>query len=190
MGDYLKKMEDSIGLGTGEEITGNRVVDVLLNEKRNIAETKHIRWECDVQIPEICKVHEFDLCVLFGNILDNAVEACERAQAGLAYGHVSDGNGQQFIQVQAKAVKGCFLMEVKNSMEIREQEKDKQEKRKQERDGIGLRKQERHGIGLLNIRDVVQKYNGVMNIEVQEGIFAISLLLPLSDTVHDRKRAI
>lgn len=176
MGNYLKNMEDSAGLGIGEEITGNRVVDILLYQKQKMAERKNIIWECDVQIPQICYINEFDLCVLFGNILDNAVEACERLQHNELY-----RNQRQFINIQARAVKKCFLLEVKNSADMEDKHK------------IGFTNKENpeeHGIGLLNISDVVHKYNGVMNIEVQNSVFVISILVPLSNSVHDVKQAI
>lgn len=173
---YLKQMESSADLGIGEDMTGNRIVDVLLYQKRKIAERKNILWECDVQIPQICSMNEFDLCVLFGNILDNAVEACERLQHNESY-----SNRPQFINIQAGAVKKCFLLEVKNSSDLEDVQKN----------GFTRKENpEEHGIGILNIKDVIHKYNGVMNIEVSNGIFVISVLIPLSDTVHDMKQVI
>lgn len=176
MENYLKKMEEGAGLGMGEEVTGNRVVDILLYQKRKMAESKNIIWECDVQVPGICCIDEFDLCVLFGNILDNAVEACERLQH-----HASGCSQRPFIHMQAGAVKKCFLLEVKNSADMEAQHR------------IGFTNKENpqeHGIGLLNISDVVRKYNGVMNMEIQNGVFVISILVPLTISVHDIKQAV
>lgn len=176
LGNYLKKMENSVWLGTSEEATGNRVVDALLYQKRKMAEEKGILWECDVQIPRQSGIHEFDLCVLFGNILDNAVEACERLQR-----REKEKGLQPFIRIHAGTVKKCFLLEVTNSMAVAEQP------------GNGHTEKENpqeHGIGLLNVRDVVHKYDGTMDMEMQNGIFMISLLIPLGDAVHDIKRVV
>lgn len=93
----------------------------------------------------------------------------------------SYSNRPQFINIQAGAVKKCFLLEVKNSSDLEDVQK------------IGFTRKENpeeHGIGILNIKDVIHKYNGVMNIEVSNGIFVISVLIPLSDTVHDMKQVI
>lgn len=161
LGDYLKKMESS-SLETGGDITGNKAVDALLYQKRKRAERENIEWECDVQIPKICCINEFDFCILFGNILDNALEACERLRCGEC----------RFINIQAKIVKKCFLLEVKNSMDITEKYAD------------GFTNKENpqeHGIGLQNVGDVVHKYNGVVNIEAENGIFVISILMPLNE---------
>lgn len=167
MGGYLKQLEES-GLETGGDVTGNKAVDALLYKKRKRAEREKVRWECDIQIPKVCCINEFDLCVLFGNILDNALEACERLQRGEC----------GFIEIQAKAVKKCFLLEVKNSMEKYMEEVSRKENSQE------------HGIGLLNVGDVVHKYNGAVNIEAENGVFIISILIPLSDAAHDIKQTV
>ncbi len=160
MGGYLKQLEES-GLEPGGDMTGNKAVDALLYQKRKQAQREKIRWECDIQIPKACGINEFDLCVLFGNILDNALEACERLQPGEC----------GLINIQAKTVKKCFLIEVKNSMDSME---------KYTEGFTGKESPKEHGLGLLNVGDVVHKYNGVVNIEAGNGIFVISILIPLS----------
>ena len=97
MRSYLKNMEEGAGIRTGEEVTGNQVVDALLEQKRKAAEEKNILWECDVQVPKSRCISEFDLCVLFGNILDNALEACER----LPYSEATDRK-RGFIKFRQK----------------------------------------------------------------------------------------
>ncbi len=168
--DYLKKMEGT-ALDAGGDMTGNKAVDALLYQKRKRAEEEKIKWECDVQMPRGCCINEFDLCVLFGNILDNALEACGRMQRG-------EG---RFINIQAKTVKKCFLLEVKNSMDRTEEYTDGYTNKGDSQE---------HGIGLLNVGDVVNRYNGAVHTEAQKGIFAISILMPLNDTVHDIKTAV
>ena len=167
---YLKSMED-IALDAGVDMTGNKAVDALLYQKKRQAQEEGIRWECDVQIPRECCINEFDLCVLFGNLLDNALEACERMRRDEC----------RFIHIQAKSVKKCFLIEVRNSMDRTEQftegftnKEDSQE----------------HGIGLLNVGDVVHGYDGVLNAEAENGIFLISVLMPFPDAAHDIKTAV
>ena len=167
---YPTAME-GIALDAAGDITGNKAVDALLYQKRKQAEAENIIWECDVQMPKESCINEFDLCVLFGNILDNALEACGRMQR----------DERRFINIQAKTVKKCFLLEVKNSMDRTEKftegftnKDDSQE----------------HGIGLLNVGDVVNRYNGAVHKEAGKGIFVISILMPFPDTAHDTKTAV
>lgn len=176
LGDYLIRMEDGAWFGTSEEATGNRAIDALLSQKRKLAEEKGIDWECDVRIPKGCSVNEYDLCILFGNLLDNALEACERLQ------RKENKQGEQpFIRAQAQTVKNCFLLEVKNSMDAEERQANGSAK---EGNPHG------HGIGLLNVGDVVRRYNGVMNTEIQNSMFDISVLFPLGETAYDMKRVV
>ena len=165
--DYLKKME-GIVLDTGGDLTGNKTVDALLYQKRKQAEEEKIKWECDVQMPKDCCINEFDLCVLLGNILDNALEACGRMQQEEC----------RFIKIQAKAVKKCFLIEVKNSM-------DRTEKYAEGFTNKG--DSQEHGIGLLNVSDVVCRYNGAVRKEAEKGIFVISVLMPFPDGAYDSR---
>ncbi|MDE6014197.1 MAG: ATP-binding protein [Acetatifactor sp.] len=170
MGDYLKNMEGS-GLENGGDMTGNKAVDALLYQKRKQANEKNIKWECDVQMPKGYSINEFDLCVVFGNILDNALEACGRMRC----------DESCFINIQAKTVKKCFLIEVKNSVDM------------VEKNTVGFTNKENpqeHGIGLLNVGDVVHEYNGVLNIKSEKGIFITSVLIPFPDAAHDIKTAV
>ena len=78
-------------------------------------------------------------------------------------------------------MKKCFLLEVKNSMDMTEKYAGGTMKKENPKE---------HGIGLLNVGDVVHKYNGVVNIEAGNGIFVISILMPLNDAAHDIKQAV
>lgn len=176
LGVYLKKMENSAGLGAYEEATGSRVVDVLLYQKRKTAEAKGIVWECDVRIPKPCGISEFDLCVLFGNILDNAVEACEKSG-----GREAEQKRRPYIHVRAGTVKKCFLLEAANSTAVADQSKGGH---------AGTEYIQERGIGLLNVGDVVERYDGAMRTEIQDGVFTISVLIPLEGAAHDMKQVV
>lgn len=170
MGGYLKQLEEN-GLEDVGDMTGSKGVDALLYQKRKRAEREEVRWECDIQIPKACCIHEFDLCVLFGNILDNALEACERLQSAEC----------SFITIHAGKVKKCFLIEAKNSMDSMEEY----------REGVlGKENPQGHGIGLQNVGDVVKKYDGIMQTETGNGNFVISILIPLNDAAYDIKQAV
>lgn len=157
MENYLMRMMESGSLEKEEDVTWSRGVNALLYEKRRLAEEGGVRWSCDVNLPKEFHVEEFDLCVLFGNMLDNALEACGRM----------DEKKEKWIDIQSGTVKKCFLIEIRNSMEEEKPDKMKKENPKW------------HGTGLNNIADTVKRYDGVVNIEMQEGVFMISVLLPL-----------
>lgn len=77
--EYLKKLETVSEALSFPYQTGNQVVDILLGEKLGLA--KEITAEVSLVLPNPCGIDDFDLCVLFANVLDNAITAC-RAQDG------------------------------------------------------------------------------------------------------------
>lgn len=162
IGKYLEKMLESGKIGTNEEVTGNGAVDALLYNKRKQARQNRIRFMCDVQIPKNCVIDEFDLCVLFGNVFDNALSACMEME---------DEN-DRFVWVHAGKVKNCFLFVVKNGTAMRDI------------------KEMKPGVGFLNIHDTVKKYHGVINTKVEDRVFEISILMPLNSDGHNRKQTV
>ena len=174
MGEYLKNMRGG-GLEFFGDTTGNKAVDALLYQKRKQAEREHIKWECDVRLPKICSINEFELCVLFGNILDNALEACERLRRRKPH-----SREDCFVDIQAKVIKKFLLLEVKNSMDMTEKYVDGYTNKENPKE---------HGIGLLNVGEVVRKYNGALKTEAKNGVFATAILVPF-DTTHDMKQTV
>lgn len=162
MGSYLEAMGRWGALGMGGETTGNKVVDAVLGQKKEKAEHCGILWECELQIPADGGIDEFDLCVLFGNLVDNALEEC---------GRLPQGNNR-FIQIQGGLVKKCFLLDIKNSASERKDDKI------------------HYGTGLLNVRDIIHKYNGEMETGSEPGIFAVTLLIPLTGAGYDMKQTL
>lgn len=159
MKSYLQQMMKAADMEKSEEVTGNTAVDALLYRKKRLAEEKGISWKCDMRIPADCPVGTYDLCVLLGNLLDNAIEACERMPE----------HEKHFIMISSKMVKKCFLLEIKNSTNMQDI-KETEYSRKRE--------QKESGIGLLTIKDVVHRYYGTMSIELEKGIFGLSILVP------------
>lgn len=169
LGSYLEQMMEAGNVAETEEATGSKAMDALLYRKRKLAEEGHITWECEMQRLDQCgNIQEFDLCVLVGNILDNALEACERLPA----------EEDRYISVRCCKWKQYLLLEVRNSTDVKTVA------------SVGhTRKEhpEEHGIGMMNIRETAQKYSGVVNIETAHGEFVISVLLPFGKTVYDGK---
>ena len=162
MTDYIHKMADFGGIDCADDMTGKSIIDALLYYKKSNlqnsftesssqasdpSETDSICWECDVHLPSDCPINDFDLCVIFGNLLDNALEACQKMPIG----------SNRFIKVHAHVVKKCLLIEVANSMAQSRIRKD--------------------GIGLRNVRETAKKYNGTLQITTQNNIFRVSVLL-------------
>ncbi|MDE6728934.1 MAG: GHKL domain-containing protein [Oscillospiraceae bacterium] len=152
LSDYLSKL-CAEGLIENNEIdTGNSVINALINTKRQTAVDKSIKFTCDINIKQPLAADEYDLCVIFGNILDNAIKAAENAK------------NEQFVSVLTEAVKNFLVINVKNSAADLPDRFDVQN----------------YGTGLMNVRKTVEKGKGIMEIRTNSDYFEISILFPLA----------
>lgn len=164
-GRYLKDMAEAGSLETEDPATGSLVLDALLYHKRLQAKKKGITWQCDAKLPGDLPIKETDLCIIAGNILDNAIEACQRLQ-----------ETEPFIQVHMGAIKKCLLLEVRNSMEPADGREIFKSRKKNP---------QRHGLGLANVRAAAANYNGTVHIETENKIFSASVLLPMHCEIRE-----
>lgn len=139
---------------------GNLTLDALINYKHSLAAGKDIRMECRTEVPAELFVDGTDLCIILGNLLDNALEAVEN----LPVAH-------RLVTLIVKLEKGTLHIMVENPYagEIAENA-DGTIKTSKESGEI-------HGYGLISVRKTVQKYNGGLVIRHEGGIFQASALL-------------
>lgn len=159
--EYMNHLIEESGVfGRGIE-TGNTSVDALINTKQTVAVNCAIQFVCKLQIPNIIKISDFDLCVILGNALDNALEACQRISVA----------EERFITIESCIVRNYLVIEVKNSTNEKEQTHKNIASQK-----MAL---ENHGIGLTNIKATIARHFGVMNITHKNYVFDLSLMLPV-----------
>ena len=76
---YIEKLNNDFEQGKIVD-TGNTAFDAIISSKKALAESKNIKFVTRIQIPEMLELDAVDLCVIFGNALDNAIEACEKLE--------------------------------------------------------------------------------------------------------------
>ena len=156
---YLDELEQDLDRVDSWIKSGNLMADAILNSKLSLAQQKRIRVNCKARLPENLPVEDVDLCVILGNLLDNALEACEQIP--------EEG---RFLRVYL-AVNGRQLyMSIQNSA--------KEELNFNERNYI-TQKRGSHGFGMKRVSAVVEKYDGFLNLANEPGIFAAEVTLPL-----------
>lgn len=157
---YISNILNDIGARKDYSATGNTVIDSIINFKLQEAEHRDIRTDLDLRIPEKLEIPSFDMTIILGNLLDNAIKAAYKV------------NENRFISLKMKYDKGRLMIQADNPYvgEINEEngkilttDDDK----------------ENHGMGLQNVKKVIQKYNGIMNIDYSSNIFSVSLLMYL-----------
>ena len=161
-GDYIQKMLDD-GIGTGaDEIshTGNIVVDSLVNHKYALAQKDGIQFEARVFIPSVLPFQSGHLAIIFGNLLENALEACRKLP-----------REQRYIILEATYIKEMLQICIKNSSS---------EKLKKDNRGRYLTTKEDngwHGIGLASVEQALADYNGELFTKYEHGEFQASAVL-------------
>ena len=154
---YLSSMQDFMANPSEYITTGNDTVDSLLNYKLQRANDVLNTVEARISIPERLILHSFDLNVVLGNLLDNAIEAASQTV-------------EKKLKIAMKLDKGILFINVRNSCQ-----------------GIADGKIQRlkttkgdtpnHGIGLSNVRRIVEKYNGDMDLICEDGKLEADIIM-------------
>lgn len=141
--------------------TGNVMVDAILNSKLSLIKAKKIAVNAKAVVPPELKISEIDLCVIIGNLLDNAMEACLK----------QDEESERFIRVYIGILKKQLYISVTNSVggEIKKNGKFY----------ISTKNSESHGFGLMRVDRIAAKYDGYVNRQNEPGVFATEVMLPL-----------
>lgn len=141
--------------------TGNVMVDAILNSKLSLIRTHDIDVHAKATVPDVLSVSEIDLCVIIGNLLDNAMEACLKLPLP----------EQRFIRIYMGQLKGQLYISVSNAVGGAV--------KKQGRRYLSTKDGHSHGFGLLRVDRIAEKYKGYVNRQNEEGVFATEILLPL-----------
>ncbi|MBO7176267.1 MAG: GHKL domain-containing protein [Clostridia bacterium] len=139
--------------------TGNTMVDAILNSKISLMTAKEIRVDATAHVPAALAVADVDLCVIIGNLLDNAMEACERLPA--------EG---RFVRIYI-SVKGTHLyMSFTNAAG-----------KKQMKVGniFASTKGADHGFGLSRVDALVAQYGGYLTRASEDGGYTTEVILPI-----------
>lgn len=158
--DYLITLDADLTSVDNLIKSGNVMVDAILNSKLSLARSRNISINAKAVVPVELSTSELDLCVIIGNLLDNAMEACER---------LSD-EAAKFIRVYIDIKREQLYISVTNT--------SGGETRKL--NGRYLSSKSRnHGFGLPRADRLVDKYGGYIKRRNEEGAFTSEIMLPL-----------
>lgn len=137
----------------------NFVADSIIKHYMGIAIRKNIDFKTDLIIPEDLAINSLDLCIVLGNSLENAIEACDR---------LTDSQ-DKYIELTSKIIGTHIVLQITNSFYGDIVKVDN--KIKSSKGGIS------HGIGLTNIRETANKYNGNVEIKYSDNMFEITIIM-------------
>ncbi|MCM1214448.1 MAG: GHKL domain-containing protein [Lachnospiraceae bacterium] len=163
---YLEQLGRTLGKLDIPFQTGSTVVDSLLFMKYHEACEKlpGICFEAESLIfPKECRIQPTDLCIILGNALDNAIEACERPGAGAS---------GCFIRLSSRSRQDMFLLTVENSFNG-----ELKISRGSAFPATTKADGEAHGIGMHNIRTAAERYRGGVSWEAEKNKFVLTVML-------------
>lgn len=149
----------------------NAILNIIINDKVDFCEKNKIDFDVKVCDIDIEFMEPIDITTVFGNLLDNAVEAC----IGTEGGHIvlEAGPFNRFIYVQL-----CNSISKKIKWDVR---------------GFPVSdKGKQHGIGLRNVEKILKKYNGNMEFSAEGDVFKVKILFSGyadSVSIHDSTNA-
>lgn len=178
---YIEELSGNTALSQSFAYCSDSTVNAVLTIKKSAMERCHIRLQIETDIPTPLPYDKTDLCALYANALDNAMEACLKLE-----------ETQREISLKSKVGKGLFCLEISNpDPDAKENESAAQtkkragsvsEKRLEHSPLLPTSKPDKecHGFGLQSIQEIVKRYHGRLEIKTENGVFNLFLYLPLS----------
>lgn len=158
----IKEMEDMISIYDSSIHTGNEILDVFLAEKKLACEANGIVFDCIINGECLSFMQPSELYSLFGNAIDNAIEALCRLEEG----------PRRALSLTVKSQLGMAIIHVENCYEGElDLESGLPKTTKTESDY--------HGYGMRSIQMIVEKYGGNMSILAEDGVFNLNIIIPV-----------
>lgn len=149
MGVYMENPKEFVS-------TGNGAIDSLMNYLLGRAKEQLHKVEYEIAIPAGLKISAFNLNVILGNLIENAIEASARSE-------------EKWLFIEIFYEKGMLFINIRNSFS---HELNVQDKR-----FVSTKQEQGHGIGLKNVEKMVENYHGTMEISNTENSFEVDVIL-------------
>lgn len=157
---YLDELESDLDRIRTKYQTGNVALDAILNSKLSIAQKDGIEINCKAELTENLSIADIDLCVIVGNLIDNAVESCRKME----------DSSTKFLRIYACIRKKQLYLSVTNSTSEHVRRLDS---------AYVSTKRGDHGHGLKRVDLVVEKYGGYVRRANEPGVFSTEIMIPL-----------
>ncbi len=156
---YLDELDTDLNTVDTVIKTGNPMADAILNSKISLAKAKGIEVRADAHIPVKLKMSELDLCCIIGNLFDNAIEAS-----------LDLPEEKRLIRV---------YMDMKNTQLYISFTNFTSGKKLKKSGGIfKTTKGEGHGFGLIRMDSIVERLDGYLSRNSEDGAFTTEILIP------------
>ena len=159
----IKEIENTINIYDSTVKTGNKALDIILTEKSLYCSKNKIKLCCIIDGEQLSFMSETDLYSLFGNIIDNAIEAVSKLQ-----------EDKKIISLSIKKNHTFLIINIHNYYVGSIQLVDKLP--------VTTKKDsDYHGYGMKSIKMIVEKYGGDMSLKTDKNVFNLNIIFPLAN---------
>lgn len=151
--EMIDSICDTVNAVQEIKYTNNSAINALINSKKKLMDEKNICLNCDVNVEDFDFMDTLDACSLLGNLLDNAIEALDKEEVkNISLKMIEHSN---YLSIQ------IFNNSTKLNEDLKTTKKNK----------------EAHGYGLQNVKEIVKKYQGNIQIKQVDDKFIVSIIL-------------
>lgn len=154
----IQELKDQIQEYENYHHTGNEFLDIIIRDKAKAAQEKKIDFSAVISFEAGSFIEPLDISTIFGNALDNAIEASEKLS-----------EDRRLITVRANRVRDMLVITVENNTSSVLPEPK----------GTTKKDTFAHGFGISNIKMAVERYGGQYSIKAEDGIFILKILIPI-----------
>lgn len=157
---YRSEVDNLFAVYVNSINSGNEILDILLKNKLAFCNEKNIEFSVNVNFKRGGFIDLTDIGVIFGNIIDNAIEACMRMETGKRRIHLSVFENEEFIMIKLHNSYDKIKLKGKRFVSLKEDARN-------------------HGIGLYSLEQTVKKYDGNCRYNVEDKEFQLNILIPI-----------
>lgn len=158
---YIYKINSDFLVLPVNKYTGINVLDIIIDEKVNYMKKNNIEFQWEGKLYSIIfeRVNIYDLCTIISNILDNGIEACQKLKKDKKISMCLKATDKKIYIMEKNVKTDKVLFDDKGILKTTKDDKNN------------------HGIGSRNIRNAVEKYDGILRYKVNEDFFCIEIIM-------------
>lgn len=159
---YINNLDLQISDFENFKNTGNKTLDIILGEKVRLCKKYNIEFEESINISKLKFIKDNDICSIFANALDNAIEACINI----------DSEIEKRIEAKATYINEFAIIKFINT-------KTNDIKIIDNRIQTSKPDNKKHGLGIASIKYIVNKYNGETVVNYSDNEFILKIMIPI-----------
>lgn len=156
--DSIRELKGQIQEYENYHHTGNEFLDIIIRDKAKAAQRKNIDFSAAIAFEAGSFIEPLDISTIFGNALDNAIEASEKLP-----------EDRRLITVRANRMRDMLVIAIENNAPAAPGEPQ----------GTTKKDTFAHGFGLSNLKNAVEKYDGQYSAKFENGVFTLNILIPI-----------